>query len=135
MKKSRLILIGICLMLVFLAGCKSSIMTMVQPVNVSSIDGNTALVTFVRPSSYAPAIQFGVWDSETFVGIVSGKSYVQYRATPGEHLFLARAENWSCVEADLEVGKSYFIITAVRMGVLKARVSLEPVNKGDDVSD
>lgn len=131
----RLLLIGICFLLVFLTGCKSSIMTKVQPVNVSTIDENSALVTFVRPSSYGSAIQFGVWDSETFVGVVSGKSYVQYKATPGKHLFLARAENWSCVEADLEAGKSYFIVTAVRMGVWKARVALEPVTRAGNVSE
>ncbi len=131
----KLLLIGVCFTLVFLAGCKSSIMTTVQPVSVSGIDENTALVTFVRPSSYGNAIQFGVWDSEHFVGVVSANSYVQYKTSPGKHLFLARAENWSCVEADLEAGKSYVIITAVRMGAWKARVALEPVTRTGKISD
>ena len=134
-KFKRLLLITICFAFVLLAGCQSSMMTKVQPINVSGIDQNTALVTFVRPTSFGGAIQFGVWDSETFIGVTSANSYVQYKTSPGKHLFLARAENWSCVEADLEAGKSYFIITAVRMGVWKARVALEPVTRTGKISD
>lgn len=135
MKKTRLLLLGVCFLLVSLTGCKSAIMTKVQPVSLSTINNETALVTFVRPSSYGAAIQFGVWDSENFVGVVSANSYVQYKTSPGKHLFLARAENWSCVEADLEAGKSYVIITAVRMGAWKARVALVPVTRTGKISD
>jgi hypothetical protein len=54
------------------------------------------------------------------------------RTIPGEHVFLARAENWSYVRADLEAGKKYYILTNVGMGVWKARVYLIPVTKKQD---
>jgi hypothetical protein len=56
---------------------------------------------------------------------------VQYLAKQGEQLFLARAENWSDVKADLEAGKQYFIIGKVFSGVWRARVAFDPVTKGD----
>ncbi len=135
MKKVRLISIAICFMLIFIAGCKSSVMMGVQPVNIANIDKNMAIVTFVRSGFVGKAIQFGIWDSEKWVGVLASDSYIQYKASPGKHLFLARAENWSCVKADLEGGKSYFIIVSPRMGVWKARVVMNPVNKGDNVSE
>lgn len=123
--KSVLLIMGIFL----LSGCASSLMMKVSPLDAP--DNQHAIVTFIRPSYFGGAIQFGVWDSESFVGILSAGSYVQYLATPGEHLFLARAENWSYVKADLEAGKQYFILGKVFPGVWKARVAYDPVTKGD----
>ncbi|MCP3898279.1 MAG: hypothetical protein GY707_00945 [Desulfobacteraceae bacterium] len=134
MKKLKLVLIGFCFMLVFV-GCKSTGMIPVEPVDVSNIDKNTVLVTFLRPSFMGSAIQFGMWDGEKFIGHLSSSSYIQYKTTPGKHLFLARAENWACVEADLEGGKSYFMIGNARMGAWRARVALDPVNKEDNISE
>ena len=111
-----------------LSGCASSIMVNVAPV---APDPTKALVTFVRPSKFGFAIQFGIWDSEKFVGILSAGAAVQYLAEPGEHLFLGRAENWSYVKANLEAGKSYYIIGAVFPGVMKARIAFRPITKID----
>ncbi len=135
MKKLKLSLIGLCFMLLFLTGCKSVGMIAVKPVDVSNIDKNTVLVTFLRPSFMGQAIQFGIWDTDKFVGHISTQSYIQYKTTPGKHIFLARSENWSCVEAELEGGKSYFMIVNTRLGGWRARVSLDPVNKEDNVSE
>ncbi|MCD4744039.1 MAG: hypothetical protein K8R67_16375 [Desulfobacteraceae bacterium] len=136
MKKfKKLLLIALCFVFVLLAGCRSSVMMGVQPMNVANLDENSVIVNFVRPSFYGGAIQFGLWDSEEWIGISAAGSYIQYKTTPGKHLFLARAENWSCVQAELEGGRSYFILASPRMGAWKARVSLEPVNIGDNISE
>jgi hypothetical protein len=123
--KALLFAAGILLM----SGCASSLMTKVPPMDAP--DDRHAVVTFVRPSFFGGAIQFGIWDSEKFVGILSAGSYVQYLAEPGEHLFLARAENWSYVKADLQGGKKYFILGKVFPGVWKARVAFDPITKDD----
>ena len=135
MKKTRLLLIGICFILVSLAGCKSVAMIQVEPVDISSIDSNTALVTFLRPAWDDNVLQFGMWDGEHFIGHLYSQSYIQYKTTPGKHLFLARSENWACVEAELEGGKSYFIIAETRFGILRSRVALDPISKGDNISE
>jgi hypothetical protein len=115
--------------ILLISGCASSLMMKVPPMDAP--DDRHAVVTFVRPSFFGGAIQFGIWDSENFVGILSAGSYVQYLAEPGEHLFLARAENWSYVKADLQGGKKYFILGKVFPGVWKARVAFDPITKDD----
>ena len=115
--------------LLLMSGCASSVMTRTEPQALNNAD--RALVTFVRTSLFGGAIQFGIWDGADFVGVLSAKSYVQYLATPGKHVFLARGENWSYVKADLEGGKEYFIIGKVFPGIWKARVALDPVVNGD----
>lgn len=127
--------LAISMMLIsFLAlfSCGSSIM-MQAPAELVP-DDEYAVVNFLRPSAFGGAIRFGIWDSEQLVGILTYKSNLQYKAKPGEHLFLARAENWSYVKADLEAGKNYFIIARVFPGVWKARVAFDPVTKSDDTT-
>ena len=126
---SLLAAIAVCVLL--LSGCASSIMVNVVPVAPNQTH---ALVTFVRPSKFGFAIQFGIWDSDKFVGVLSAGSCVQYLAEPGEHLFLGRAENWSYVKAELEAGKSYYIIGTVFPGIWKARIAFNPVIKGDSTT-
>jgi hypothetical protein len=50
---------------------------------------------------------------------------------PGEHYFLARAENWSCVKANLAPNRHYVIKANPFMGAWKARVALDPITKSD----
>jgi hypothetical protein len=93
-----------------------------------------ALVTFLRPTVFGGAIDFGLWDRDHFIGVLNPRNVIQYEATPGEHLFLARAENWSYLEATLEPGKRYYVIGKVFPGVWKARVGLSPVVKGSEIT-
>lgn len=115
--------------LLVLTGCASTMMTKTGV--ITSPPQGKAIVTFVRPSMFGGAIQFGIWDSDKFVGILSAKSLVQYAAVPGEHIFMARAENWSYLKANLEAGKEYYVIGKVFPGVWKARAALVPVRKAD----
>ena len=47
---------------------------------------------------------------------------------------MGRSENWSYVKANLEAGKNYYIIGRLIPGVWKARVALDPVNTGENIS-
>jgi hypothetical protein len=115
--------------MLLVTGCAPSIMQKTSLMKTH--DSGSAMVTFLRPSFIGSAIQFGLWDSEKLVGTLSASSYVQYLAEPGQHLFLARAENWSYVKADLKAGKQYFIIARTMIGLMKARVALDPILKVD----
>jgi hypothetical protein len=134
-RNRRRILVSVSALLGFivLAGCASSMM---QPVvRQRSPESSLALVTFLRPSYFGGAIQFGVWDGDQFIGILEQGSYVQVLLPPGEHVFLARAENWSYVHADLEAGRQYFILAKVFPGIWKARVAYDPIRRGDPQTD
>jgi len=93
--------------------------------------GDYAVINIMRPSSMASAISFGIWDRDTFVGVLLRKSIIQYKASPGEHLIMARSENWSAVRANVEAGKNYYILASPRMGAWKARVALTTLQPDD----
>jgi len=128
-QKCLLLFLFLVVACVVLSGCGSTVM--MNSSRISSPETGYALVTFLRPSAIGGAIKFSIWDSEKFVGVLTRKSYIQYQAQPGEHVFIARAENWSFVKANLEPGKKYYIIGRVVPGVWKARVALDPIGKGD----
>lgn len=126
-------LLVLLLTLVFFSGCASH--HMVQVPSMGPPDNQHAMVTFLRPSFFGGAIQFGIWDSKNLVGVLSAGAYIQYLTKPGEHLFLARAENWSYVKANLQAGRSYYIMANVFPGVWKARVALSPVKANDPITN
>jgi len=112
-----------------LSGCASSMMIRSETVLVPGPD--YAVVNFLRPSSLGGAIKFGIWDKEDLVGILTPKNYIQYKASPGEHIFMTRAENWAVIKATVEAGKTYSVLVAPRMGVWKARAGMEVIRPDD----
>ena len=130
MRKIILHLLAVTALLGLLTGCGSSLMTRVP--TIEKPDSGRAMVTFFRPSAFGGAIKFSAWDGDRFIGILTARSYVQYQTNPGRHLFMARAENWSYVEADLQAGRHYYIIARPMMGAWKARVALDPVGQHED---
>lgn len=91
-----------------------------------------AFVYFMRPSGLGFAIHFQIWDSKQLIGLAQAKSYFVYECDPGNHLFIGIAENKRAVEADLEAGKSYYILTQVHMGGWKARMGFIPVKRNSE---
>jgi len=79
---------------------------------VKEVPPGKALVTFVRPViMIGEAMNVYLWDGEHFIGVLGSGDMVQYEATPGEHLFLGRSENWTYASGSLEAGKRYLIKT------------------------
>lgn len=98
---------------------------------VKPVEGK-AMVYFFRPSGFGYAINFQIWDGDKFIGLSQAKSYFQYLAEPGKHLFLAIAENKAFIEADLVAGKIYYVLTTPQMGAWRARVGFEPIKNGSE---
>lgn len=94
-----------------------------------SISMDKSIVYFTRASGLGALINFTYFDGEKAIGRFNGPKYMRYECSPGKHLFWARSENKSFVEADLEGGKTYIIDVIPRMGGLKASVLLKPVDK------
>ncbi len=91
-----------------------------------------AIVRFMRPSGFGFAINFNVWDGEKAIGNSVAKSQFDYLADPGKHVFVAVSENKVFLEADLEAGKTYYVITRVYPGVWKARVAFTAVTRSSE---
>jgi hypothetical protein len=100
--------------------------TLLQPTEAK------AMVRFLRPSGMGAAINFNVLDGDKVIGNSVSKSQFDYLATPGKHLFIATAENKVFLEADLEAGKTYYIITRIYPGAWYARVAFVGVNRGSE---
>ena len=91
-----------------------------------------ALVYFMRPSGMGFAVHFQIWDGHQLIGLSQAKSYFAYPCDPGKHLFIGIAENKRGVEAELEAGKSYYVLTQVKMGAWRARMAFIPVTRGSE---
>jgi hypothetical protein len=131
MSSTRRMMPLLALMSLMASGCATGGKYMSEATPIFAPEHEEALVTFIRPSSFGGAISFGIWDGDTLVGILGPKLSIQYQTAPGEHYFLARAENWSCVKADLASGKHYVIRANPVIGAWKARVALDPVTRSD----
>ena len=116
-------------------GCAGSSKYMVKSTPIAGPSPDKALVYFMRPSGFGFAINFQIWDGDHFIGLSQAKSYFAYQCDPGKHLFIGMAENKRGVEAYLEAGKSYYIITPVRMGGWRARMAFIPVTRGSEFWD
>jgi len=92
-----------------------------------------AVVYFARTASIGILINFSYFDKDKFIGKFHGHGYIRYECEPGEHVFWAKSENSDFITADLEAGKIYFVEALPKMGGLKARVRLMPVNPAQDV--
>ena len=115
--------------LFLLSACASSHMTRVPPDQLlTEPSSGSALIHFMRPSSYGGAIQSTVYDGEEYLGTVSAKTRVAYLAEPGTHMFMVVGESADFMQAELTAGKVYYALVAPRMGVWKARFSLNPVS-------
>ena len=118
-----------------LISCAGSSKYMTPSETLSTPTTEKALVRIMRPSGFGYAINFNIWDGEKVIGNSVAKSEFDYLADPGKHVFVAVAENKAFAEADLEAGKTYYLLTQVKMGLWKARVGLIPVNRGSGFWD
>ncbi|MDR2081498.1 MAG: hypothetical protein LBP54_06380 [Campylobacteraceae bacterium] len=109
-----------------------------QPVNLSEADmrlsQNESAIVFLRPTFLGAAVQAPIAEfidnDLKFVAIVSAKSKVFYKTTPGKHFFVVGGEGSNLLEADFEGGKIYYSYISPHMGFIKARFEFEPVKNG-----
>ena len=121
--------------LVLVMGCAGSGKYMVKATPMGGPSPDKALVYFMRPSSMAFLISYQIWDGDHFIGQTQARSYFAYECEPGTHLFLGLAENKVALEADMEAGKSYYVVTNMRVGAMKSRMLFTPVTRGSDLWD
>jgi hypothetical protein len=84
-----------------------------------------ASVYIVRPASLGMAIRMWAFADDTVLALTKGDTYAHAYLDPGEYTFWSRAENVSAVTQTVEAGKTYYFKQKVKMGGLKARVSVE----------
>jgi hypothetical protein len=124
--KARLVLL-LFLFAAVLSSCvpaNMKIQTMLAPAE------DKALVRFISPK----AIGY-IFDSEKVIGFAYPGTQFDYLAEPGAHLFIASMENKVVMEAELEAGKTYYVIMRRFFGVWRQRIAFLPVKRGDKYWD
>jgi hypothetical protein len=122
-----------------ISGCAGTIKNMREvPADRAEFtpEKGNAVIVFMRPSGMGFAIQSSVFEIKdnnpsTLAGIVAAKTKVAYRVEPGKHLFMVVGESADFMTADIQPNKTYYAYVTPRMGVWKARFSLEPKHKAD----
>jgi hypothetical protein len=92
---------------------------------------NEAVVYFVRPARVGGAINFFGFVDETPVGATRARDYTGAVVPAGERVIWARSGNVSAIRYTLEPGRTYYFEQEVKMGAMRARVSLEPMDEDD----
>jgi len=121
-----------------LFGCAGTISNMKEVPADAVIKGpesGKALVVFARTSGFGFAIQSSVFEvkneQSSLIGILAAKTKVAYSVEPGKHLFMVIGESADFLTADLQAGRTYYADVVPRMGLWKARFSLEPIRPSD----
>lgn len=118
-----------------LGGCAGTVKNMREaPIDKATTlkpEPGKALVVFMRPSGLGYAVQSSVFEVRNnqpeLIGIVAAKAKVAHQGAPGKHLFMVIGESADYMEADLLPDRTYYVQVSPRMGMWKARFSLEPV--------
>ena len=77
---------------------------------VEHVDDHTSMVNFVRPSIFlGDGLDYDLWDGNKYVGKLGAGTIVQYKTTPGKHVFMSEGRYWAYVKAEIAGGKQYFI--------------------------
>ena len=128
----KILCVSLVLIALLMVGCAGSSKYMQASTPIQQPPPEKALVYFMRPSGIGFAINFQIWDGEKFIGLSQAKSYFAYACDPGKHLFIGIAENKRGIECELEPGKSYYVLTQVKMGGWRARMAFIPVTRGSE---
>jgi hypothetical protein len=113
--------------LLFSAGCTASsdYMREAHAPQALRATPDSAVVVFVRPSGFARGMRSTILDGRgRFLGDSLPETYFAVRVPPGEHIFIAWAENTAALRASLAPGRTYYIEVAPKMGALSARMHL-----------
>lgn len=134
-EKNTFVPVFILLLGLVLSGCAitSSKMQLVPPEKVVSVaEEGKSMIIFMRSSNLGGAIQSSVFEikngNPVLVGIISADTKISYQLDPGSHLFMVVGESADFMSAELESNKTYYVRVSPRMGLWKARFSLEPIH-------
>ncbi len=100
---------------------------MKESATTPKLDKKYALVSFIRPQSFAQVLAFGIWNQDGFLGSLKGKNYFTVKLSPGKHTFIANSRYYSALKAHLEAGKHYYVLVEASMGWAQANIDLLPV--------
>ena len=119
------------LLLAIFTGCSSKDMQVAQNNDaLKKPENGNAKILFYRSSTLGYAVQSSIFvikdNSPKVVGIVGAKKKMVYELNPGKYIFMVLGEASDFMYAEVDANKMYYVNIVPRMGLWKARFSLEP---------
>jgi len=115
--------------LVLIALCAGVAAAMAQPAAnpaaAPTPGPNEAVVYFVRPANLGFAINFWAFVDQRPLGMTKGNQHLAATVPAGERIVWSRSGNVSALKMSFEAGQTYYLEQKVKMGGLRARVTLE----------
>lgn len=93
-----------------------------------------AMIYVIRPTMMGNKIQTKLAVDGEWKGVNRGNNYFSFPLDPGEHYVCSKAENRSVVTIKVEAGKTYFLQQHIRMGMMKARNSVDLIKEEEGKS-
>ncbi len=90
-----------------------------------------AIVYVVRPTLLGNKVQTKLAVNGDWKGVNRGNNYFYFTLDPGDYLLCSKAENRSVEKLRVEPDKAYYVQQHVRMGLMKARNSVEILSEED----
>ena len=97
----------------------------------NSNEKEMATIYVVRPSWFASAIKFKIYQGEALVGKLGPKSYLAWNVKPGDNALsiMSKSENKAIVKISPQPGKTYYVKQKVKMGIIMARSDMELIEE------
>ena len=96
--------------------------------------GKSALVV-ARTTNFGGAIEFETYLNQKMIGVTQHKGYfVKTDVAPGSYYVVTKAENMEPAKIVFEPERIYYLLEVPRMGIWKARVSVQPLSLADLMS-
>lgn len=119
-------LLHIMILCALLTGCASSFQYK-KNANLNKVDEEMSTIYVLRPSSFAWALKFGIYQDDKLIGKLGPKSYLSWSVEPdGEEIKItSKSENKYMLTINPQPGKTYFIKQKTKVGFVAARTGLE----------
>ncbi len=94
-----------------LAGCIGGLAKMERVAFMDEAVADEALVNIVRPRVFlGDGANTDMWDGDKFIGTLGAGKMIQYKATPGYHVFMVYVQGqWGAARGELKPGKTYYL--------------------------
>jgi len=123
-------------LLLVAVGCSKTTSYMRDALPTSPPGPTEAKVVVYRDSAFGGVDHFPIYEyvSEDgkLMGFTETDCYFEYRCPPGKHFFLTWGEGDAFIEATLEGGKTYYIQTWSKFGIISSRPGFGPVAKDSE---
>ncbi len=95
-------------------------------------DNKNAVITFIRPDTFADVLKYTIWSDNGIVGNLNAKSYFQVKIPEGKHNFYVKSQVTYALEANVMANKNYVVELDVGMGWTTAHVKLNPIDTNNN---